>query len=241
MSAHLTIYECTVVVGLRLCALSCGTLPSPRDAPSSFACTLAGFNAGIGYLALHGDDEVGLWQTPTEATGSLHPYKTAAYVELLITAFAITFFTVLISTPLLRKALKEGKTVPVEDAALRGGLWRCVPVRMLGTFTRAILLALWATATIGSIAIALLQATCALNGMHNQGAECSMSALVYIWLKATFAFFVAFAINPLLLLATVNVATLPPLELTFFVQNQKARWEKQERENAHKAADAASS
>ena len=184
-------------------------------------------NAGIGYAVLHNNDEVGLWQEPQKGD---HPYKSAAFSDLIVTTFLISFLTCLISTPGIRAAMKKGQTVPVENHAMEGGLWYCTPVRLLGTCTRSLMLSLWALLFVYAPFLALLQIICAAGGMNGTGSQCSFEVHTYIWVKAFFAVVVAGIVYPLVLLATLNVRTLPPLDLTFFVDNQKQKWEEQQRQ-----------
>lgn len=187
-----------------------------------------GLNVGIGYAVLSDNDEIGLWQKPDAGE---KPSGSAAWADLLITTFLITWLTSLISTNGIRKAMKQGQTVPVDRELLQGGWWRCVPVNLLGTCSRSLLLALWAVAVLGSAVILLFEIVCVSGGMHGSGAQCSMNARAFIFVKATYAGLVAWTVYPLILLQTLNTATLPPLDLTFFAINQKERWEKRQRDS----------
>ena len=158
-----------------------------------------------------------------------NPYKSAAFSDLLITCFLITFFTCLLSTGGIRKAMKDGQTIPVDNEALEVGCWAYTPVRMLGTCTRSLMLGLWSVLAVGIPMVILLEIICAGGGMHGETSQCSMAAHPYIYIKATFSFVVAWIIYPLVLLCTLNTKTLPPLELTFFYENQKQRWEEKQR------------
>lgn len=77
-----------------------------------------------------------------------------------------------------------------------------------------------------------LEVICASGGMHASGSECSMEKVTYIYIKAAYATVVAWIIYPYVLLMTLSTRTLPPLDLTFFMLNQKERFEKQQREKA---------
>lgn len=198
-----------------------------RSVSCLLVCLPPGLNVGIGYAVLHNNDEVGLWVEPHVGH---KPYKSAAWSDLLITTFLITWLTSLTSTGGIRKAMKQGQTVPVDPQLLRGGLWRCVPVNLLGTCTRSLLLAIWAVLVLGGACISLFAIVCAGGGMHGSHSQCSMNATAYIYVKAAYAAIVAWTIYPLVLLQTLNVATLPPLDLTFFNINQRERWEKKQKE-----------
>lgn len=128
--------------------------------------------------------------------------------------------------------MKKGQTVPVDQELLKGGYWRCVPVSVLGTCSRSFVLSLWGMLFICSPFIAILEIVCVSGGMHGMHSQCSMEKVSYIYLKAAYATVVAFTIYPIVLLMTLNTATLPPLDLTFFAQNQKEKWEKEQRDKA---------
>lgn len=187
-----------------------------------------GINVGLGYAILHDNDEVGLWQKPSDAGEK--PYKSAAWSDLFITTFCIAFLTCVISTKGIRSAMKSGQVVPVEHELLKHGCYRCVPVNMFGTCSRSLMLGLWACATLGIGINILLEIVCLSGGLHGSGSQCSMDAHVYIYVKAVYAVVAAWFIYPLVLLMTLNTHTLPPLDLTLFQQNQRDRFEKEQRE-----------
>lgn len=190
-----------------------------------------GINVGLGYAVLHSYDEVGLWKEPPMGSD---PYPSAAFTDLILTTILIAFLTSLISTKGIREAMKKGQTVPVENAALKRGQYKCMPVRLHGTCTRSFFLAAWACVFVCFPAIAIMEIVCVAGGMHGAHATCSMEKTTYIYVKAAFAGVCAWMIYPVLLLGVLNVETLPPLDLTFFVQNQKERWQKQQQEAATK-------
>jgi len=181
-----------------------------------------GINAGLGYAVLKGKDVVGLWQEPNHGE---HPYKSAAFSDLLITTVLITFLTSVISTPGIRTAMKKGQVVPVDGNLLHGGCLSCSPVRMLGTCTRSLLLALWALLVLCVPFIIILSIVCSTGRMTGSGSQCSMPQHDYIWLKAVYSMVVAMSIYPFVMLSAVNTRTAPPLDLSLFLDNQKQRWE----------------
>jgi hypothetical protein len=187
---------------------------------------LSGINTGLGYAVLKGKDTVGLWQEPEAGND---PYKSAAFSDLLATTLLITWLSTVIATPGIRKAMKEGKTVPVEGTMLRGGCLTISPVRMLGTCTRSLLLSLWATVVIAIPFILLMTIVCAGGGMHGEGSQCYMPQVDYIWLKGVYAGFVAMLVYPFILLSAINTQTIPQLDLTLFLDAQKERWAQQQR------------
>jgi len=167
-----------------------------------------------------------LWHEPDHGD---NPYKSAAFSDLLATTFLIAFFTVALSTKGIRDAMKAGYVVPVDREMLQTGFYRCVPsVNMLGTCSRSLTFGLWATAVLGLPFLVLLEVVCAAGGMHDSGDQCSMEKTAYIYVKGAYAAVVAFIIYPFVLLMTLNTATLPPLDLTFFVQNQREKWDKEQ-------------
>jgi hypothetical protein len=139
---------------------------------------------------------------------------------------------VLISTGGIRKAMKSGQTVPVDAELLQTGCWRCIPVGILGTCSRSLSLGLWACVLICTPMIGLLELICLGGHFHGSGSQCSMEKVTYIYVKGAYSLVVAFLLYPLVLLMTLNTATLPPLDLTFFAQNQREKWEKEQREKA---------
>jgi hypothetical protein len=187
-----------------------------------------GINVGLGYAILHNNDEVGLWQKPSE--WGEKPYASAAWSDLFITTFCIAFFTTILSTKGIRNAMKSGQIVPVEHELLKGGCYRCTPVNMFGTCTRSLMLSLWACVTLGIAVNCILEVVCLAGGLHGHGSQCSMEAHVYIYVKAAYSVVAAWIIYPFVLLMTLNTHTLPPLDLTFFAQNQRERFEKEQRE-----------
>jgi len=193
-----------------------------------------GINTGLGYAILHNNDQVGLWHEPDVGE---HPYKSAAWSDLILTTICIAYFTCLLSTKGIRDAMKKGLTVPVENEALRRGCFRFSPIRMLGTCTRSILLSAWACVVICIPFIILLEIVCVSGGMTGGQEECAMQVHTYIYLKATYSMVCAAIVYPFVLLATLNTETLPPLDLTFFATNQKERWDKKMREEAEKRMD----
>ena len=202
---------------------------TPHPTPPCCLLFLSGINVGLGYAILKGNDQVGLWKEPTLGD---HPYKSAAIGDFYITTLFICFLTTLFSTGGIRSAMKKGQVVPVDEALLRGGVWRCMPVNILGTLSRSLLLSAWGCLFVCTPFLAGMEIVCAAGGMNGSGSDCSMGQEAYIYLKAVFAMILAFIIYPIVLLMTLNTHTLPPLDLTFFVQNQREKWDKQQREKA---------
>lgn len=178
-----------------------------------------GINIGFGYALLKGKDYAGIWGNP----GTPDAYGSYIYGDLLITSFLIIFISSCLSTGGIRDAMKKGIVIPVEDSLLRYGIWKFFPLRVRGTCSRSFLLAIEATVILVGITLAGLAITCAAGGLHGHRDSCAMPAFNYIYIKAFWAGLIASITYPLILLATINRATLPPLDYDVFVNNQRSK------------------
>jgi len=186
-------------------------------------------NYGFAVLILMKNDRVALWNSPGILVINdkrVYYSNTPLWSDLLLTCILITFVVSLISTPGLRKALMQAKTLPIPQAELRP--YRFFGVTVTYTFGRCILFTILATATIYPAILGCLEASCKNGTMPKFGndfyaTECYFDAAKYKWFKAGFCGIICTIVYPLVFLAALNRNTLSDEEYTQFLEANSSR------------------
>lgn len=115
-------------------------------------------------------------------------------MDMYLTAFLLSFFTVVFASNGVVKDIEDGKCKPVDTSVTQRGWWQYTPVRVHGLCLRGLLTALQMSAVAGTLGMLLFWA--------GIGSE-EMPGLEYICLKSTFA---AIAIIPVYSLVFFSAA-----------------------------------
>lgn len=184
-----------------------------------------GINLGIAALVMIGYDRAGLWASlgmvVDENNRRQYYTDTALWLDLLLTAFAVTFFMSVLTTVGSKKAMITADALPIPSQELK--VWKVFGLTITSNFYRGLILALWSCLTVYPVTLGILAALCK-NGqmeMHAPESACYISVNPYKYMKGVWCGLVALCIYPLVYMASLNRDTLTTEEWeAFFAANE---------------------